>query len=61
MLLHSGFCPLMEFLGRKVFFVGRDRPHMAEGIFYRPRPITVELVLHGTEHLRAGRDRPIEA
>ena len=47
MLLHSGIRPLMQFLRREVFFVGRDRPHMAKGVFDRPGPITVELILHG--------------
>src|SRR5678816_2847705 len=33
---------------------------MAEGIFHRPGPVTVELVLHRPERLRAGSDRAIE-
>jgi hypothetical protein len=35
-------------------------PHMTERIFHRSGPVTVELVLHRPERLRASGDGPIE-
>src|SRR5262245_57103268 len=45
---------LHDLVGRQVFLVRRDRPHVAERIDDGARAIAVELVLDGADELRAG-------
>src|SRR5205814_9960004 len=52
--------PPPDLLGRQVLLVGRDRPHVPEGIHDLPVAVAPERVLERHADLRAGRDRARE-
>src|SRR6266487_6724162 len=57
LLPKQGGGALLDLLWRKVFLVRGDGPLVAERIEDRAGTVAIELVLHRSKHLRAGRNR----